>query len=130
MFSIWNCFVLIDASRDSSIPFLFKVLDANDNAPVFLKDYYTGSVSEDAKAGVVVTTVKAEDKDSAAVQGPIKYSLGPDADGMFVINPDTGVITTGQFQHLPFYLNFVFHHQYHHHEYSCQLMSTRRIIRS
>ena len=62
-----------------------------------MKDFYTGSIKEDAKAGAVVTTVKAEDKDSAAVQGPIKYSLGADADGMFVINADTGVITAGNY---------------------------------
>ena len=63
---------------------------------MFQRKFYTGSIKEGAKAGVVVTTVKAIDNDTPAVQKPIKYSLGKDAMGMFVIDPVTGVISTGK----------------------------------
>eukprot|EP00794_Sanderia_malayensis_P018890 gene18890-20792_t len=72
-----------------------KVLDANDNAPKFLKPVYTGSIDEGSKSGVLVTTVSAVDKDTIGVQEPIKYKLGKDAGDMFVIDSTTGVITTG-----------------------------------
>ena len=79
--------------------------DANDNAPVFLKDFYLGSIKEDVKAGVSVTKVEARDDDTAAVQGPIRYSLSKEVQGIFVIDPVTGVISTGKYPSLWFFLS-------------------------
>ncbi len=73
-----------------------QVLDANDNAPQCLKSVYLGSIFENAASGTSVTGVSAVDKDTAAVQNPIKYLLGKDAGNMFKIDSTTGVITTGK----------------------------------
>lgn len=71
------------------------ILDANDNAPRFLRDFYQGSVFEDAPRPPSVLQVSATDRDSgpngrllSAFQG------GDDGDGDFYIEPTSGVIRT------------------------------------
>uniref|UniRef100_A0A8C2BHA8 FAT atypical cadherin 3a n=1 Tax=Cyprinus carpio TaxID=7962 RepID=A0A8C2BHA8_CYPCA len=66
-----------------------NLTDVNDNAPVFSRDAYSVSISEDANIG---DTVTAEDVDSQA-NGDILYSIvSGDRENQFFIEPITGQI--------------------------------------
>ncbi|XP_023814917.1 protocadherin gamma-A10 isoform X20 [Oryzias latipes] len=70
------------------------VLDANDNAPVFLQPIYKAAIKENSPAGTVVTTVTATDSDEGS-NGKIAYSFSSvldNARGLFEINSDSGEI--------------------------------------
>ncbi|XP_063060199.1 protocadherin beta-6-like [Engraulis encrasicolus] len=72
-----------------------KVLDINDNAPVFSKKTYRASLSENAPVGHVVTTVSAVDADKG-INGEVLYSLlqlDPSKSGLFEIDEKTGQTT-------------------------------------
>uniref|UniRef100_A0A8C6HN96 Cadherin, EGF LAG seven-pass G-type receptor 1 n=1 Tax=Mus spicilegus TaxID=10103 RepID=A0A8C6HN96_MUSSI len=71
------------------------ILDANDNAPRFLRDFYQGSVFEDAPPSTSVLQVSATDRDSGP-NGRLLYTFqgGDDGDGDFYIEPTSGVIRT------------------------------------
>ncbi|XP_060044769.1 cadherin EGF LAG seven-pass G-type receptor 1 isoform X2 [Erinaceus europaeus] len=71
------------------------ILDANDNAPRFLRDLYQGSVLEDAPPSTSVLQVSASDRDSGP-NGRLLYTFqgGDDGDGDFYIEPTSGVIRT------------------------------------
>ncbi|KAL2094525.1 hypothetical protein ACEWY4_009244 [Coilia grayii] len=72
-----------------------KVLDVNDNAPVFSKTTYRASLSENSPVGHVVTTVSASDADKG-INGQVLYSLrqlGDSNTGLFAIDEKTGEIT-------------------------------------
>ena len=74
------------------------ILGKNDRSPVFSKQSYKGSLSEDAEVGHVVLTVSATDFDMA-VNGKVSYELldiennlrVPSAE--FAIDKDTGLIS-------------------------------------
>uniref|UniRef100_A0A8C2GUR9 FAT atypical cadherin 3a n=1 Tax=Cyprinus carpio TaxID=7962 RepID=A0A8C2GUR9_CYPCA len=67
-----------------------NLTDVNDNAPVFSRDAYSVSISEDANIGDTVVT--AEDVDSQA-NGDILYSIvSGDRENQFFIEPITGQI--------------------------------------
>ncbi|KAM9729569.1 protocadherin-16 [Menidia menidia] len=70
-----------------------KVLDVNDNSPVFSKSSYTAEVSEDAAEGIQVLEVSAKDADEG-FNGRILYFLSQEAHGAFSVDENTGVITT------------------------------------
>ncbi|XP_069051773.1 protocadherin Fat 4-like [Lepisosteus oculatus] len=73
-----------------------KVLDINDNAPVFDNALYETRLKEDTPNGTVVVTVKAIDLDEGQ-NGEIVYSFGTHTSeavrNLFHINPHTGEIT-------------------------------------
>ncbi|KAJ0061580.1 hypothetical protein NL108_005707, partial [Boleophthalmus pectinirostris] len=70
-----------------------RVLDVNDNSPVFERSSYTVEVSEDAAVGTPVLEVKATDKDEA-FNGKILYFLSKEAYGAFTVDENTGHIIT------------------------------------
>ncbi|XP_073335504.1 protocadherin-16 [Pagrus major] len=70
-----------------------KVLDVNDNSPVFSKSSYTVDVSEDAAEGSKVLEVSAVDADDD-LNGKVLYFLSREAHGAFTVDENTGVITT------------------------------------
>lgn len=84
---------------------VITVTDQNDNKPVFTQEVFEGSVPEGALPGTSVMQVTATDADdevntyNAAIVYKILSQEPPEPDKeMFVINPDTGVIsvlTTG-----------------------------------
>ncbi|XP_063779048.1 cadherin-20 [Pseudophryne corroboree] len=61
-----------------SVPVAIKILDVNDNAPVFTKFYET-FMCENAKAGQLIQTVSAIDQDDPPEGHHIYYSLAPEA---------------------------------------------------
>ncbi|XP_050416615.1 protocadherin-9 [Patella vulgata] len=77
----------------SSTSFVVMVTDENDNAPVFQKSTYYANVSEKAAKGTFVIKVSATDPD-LGVNSHFIYRLSWDADSLFEVDPDTGVITT------------------------------------
>ncbi|CAI9592537.1 unnamed protein product [Staurois parvus] len=60
-----------------SVPVMIKVLDVNDNAPVFTKFYET-FMCENAKAGQLIQTLSAIDQDDPQEGQHISYSLPPE----------------------------------------------------
>ncbi|KAJ0179731.1 hypothetical protein K1T71_004322 [Dendrolimus kikuchii] len=80
-----------------------NITDANNYAPVFENAPYTASVFEDAPIGTTVLVVSATDSD-VGINAQITYSLSSEIsneavthhDQEFVINPQTGAITTNK----------------------------------
>ncbi|TKS82972.1 Protocadherin-16 Protein dachsous -like protein 1 [Collichthys lucidus] len=70
-----------------------KVMDVNDNSPVFSKNSYSTEVSEDAAEGTKVLEVSAIDADDD-LNGKVLYFLSREAHGAFTVDENTGVITT------------------------------------
>ncbi|XP_056653588.1 cadherin EGF LAG seven-pass G-type receptor 1 isoform X2 [Monodelphis domestica] len=95
-------YTLAITARDNGIPqksdttsLEILIVDANDNAPRFLRDLYQGSVFEDAPPSTSVLQVSATDRDSGP-NGRLLYTFqgGDDGDGDFYIEPTSGVIRT------------------------------------
>ncbi|XP_076877652.1 cadherin EGF LAG seven-pass G-type receptor 1 isoform X2 [Brachyhypopomus gauderio] len=73
------------------------VLDANDNAPQFVRDIYRGTVVEDAPVYMSVLQVAASDRDSGS-NGRVSYTFqgGDDGEGDFFIEANSGIIRTAR----------------------------------
>ncbi|KAG8186276.1 hypothetical protein JTE90_004620 [Oedothorax gibbosus] len=70
-----------------------KLLDANDNVPVFSHEIYNVTIPEDAPAGTTLTRIQATDEDSGSF-GVVRYTAvnGPIA-GNLHLDPVTGDLT-------------------------------------
>ncbi|XP_035524777.1 protocadherin gamma-A2 [Morone saxatilis] len=71
-----------------------RVLDANDNVPVFSQRVYKASVPENSAIGTVIATLNATDSDEG-VYGDITYSFSHLSDkmgGVIEINPLSGEV--------------------------------------
>ncbi|XP_048838505.1 protocadherin gamma-A11-like isoform X34 [Brienomyrus brachyistius] len=80
--------------RSGAMKINVKVLDANDNAPVFIKKLYRATVLENAPNGTLVTTVSASDSDKG-VNGEVTYSfrhMSERESGVFEIDEKSGNI--------------------------------------
>ncbi|XP_033742376.1 protocadherin-9-like isoform X1 [Pecten maximus] len=77
----------------SSLHFLVRILDENDNEPVFNQDTYFAFVEENSKIGAMIKQVGATDIDVGR-NAVVYYYLTDDAQGRFAINSNSGVITT------------------------------------
>ncbi|XP_051548726.1 cadherin EGF LAG seven-pass G-type receptor 1-like isoform X2 [Myxocyprinus asiaticus] len=97
-------YTLAIIARDNGIPqksdttyVEIIVLDANDNAPQFLRDIYKGTVFEDAPVYTSVLQVSASDRDSGS-NGRLSYTFqgGDDGEGDFFIEPYSGIIRTAR----------------------------------
>ncbi|XP_012583212.1 PREDICTED: protocadherin gamma-A10-like [Condylura cristata] len=79
-----------------TVQVLVKVLDANDNAPVFDKALYAVKLPENAPNGTLVIKLNASDLDEG-LNGDIIYSfssdVSPDVKSRFYIDPISGRIT-------------------------------------
>ncbi|XP_031549953.1 protocadherin Fat 4-like isoform X4 [Actinia tenebrosa] len=72
---------------------IINVLDVNDNSPVMNQTLLSKTLSEWATNGTEVAVVSATDADSGEYSR-ITYVIQEGADDKFVIDPNTGVITT------------------------------------
>ncbi|XP_061523757.1 cadherin EGF LAG seven-pass G-type receptor 1 isoform X2 [Phycodurus eques] len=97
-------FTLAIIAKDNGIPqksdttyVEIIILDANDNAPQFLRDMYQGSVFEDAPVYTSVLQISASDRDSGS-NGRLSYTFqgGDDGDGDFFIEPYSGIVRTAR----------------------------------
>uniref|UniRef100_A0A8C5FDN9 Cadherin EGF LAG seven-pass G-type receptor 1a n=1 Tax=Gadus morhua TaxID=8049 RepID=A0A8C5FDN9_GADMO len=99
-----SSYTLAIVARDNGIPQKMDtayveiiVVDANDNAPLFPRDVYQGSVFEDAPVYTSVLQISAMDKDSGS-NGRLSYTFagGDDGDGDFFIEPYSGIIRSAR----------------------------------
>ncbi|XP_057676860.1 protocadherin Fat 3 isoform X2 [Corythoichthys intestinalis] len=68
-----------------------KLLDVNDNAPAFASSRYVASVYENAAPNTLLTRLRATDSDQG-INRTIVYSLMDSANGVFSIDPVSGVV--------------------------------------
>nr|XP_024659800.1 protocadherin Fat 3 [Maylandia zebra] len=68
-----------------------KVLDVNDNAPLFSSTHYLASVYENASPKALLTRLQASDPDEG-LNRTVLYSLVDSVNGFFSIDPVTGVV--------------------------------------
>uniref|UniRef100_A0AAY4CGQ0 Protocadherin Fat 4 n=1 Tax=Denticeps clupeoides TaxID=299321 RepID=A0AAY4CGQ0_9TELE len=83
-------------AKTSYVTVTVHVTDVNDNPPVFNPDEYHPVVQENVPSGTTVVKLNATDKDS----GPnalMAYVIQSSDSDLFVIDPNTGVITTQGF---------------------------------
>nr|CAH7769494.1 unnamed protein product [Callosobruchus chinensis] len=81
-----------DPPRMTQTKIFVKVLDENDNSPVFDPKQYSASISENASIGASVLQVSATDTDDES-NGRVRYSImSGDSNRDFSIIEDTGVI--------------------------------------
>ncbi|KAJ7326875.1 hypothetical protein JRQ81_016634 [Phrynocephalus forsythii] len=81
-----------DPPRSSVAQLQIKVLDDNDNSPVFALNQYQTTVREDLGEGSVVLELFATDADEGP-NGKVVYSLLGDTSRTFTINRVTGAVT-------------------------------------
>uniref|UniRef100_A0A673HI96 Protocadherin Fat 3-like n=1 Tax=Sinocyclocheilus rhinocerous TaxID=307959 RepID=A0A673HI96_9TELE len=94
--SLYNMTVQVtDGTNTATTQIYIKVLDSNDNSPIFSERTYEVLVSEDTPADTEVLRVRARDKDERAkLSYSIHGSVDPASMRMFRINPGTGVMYT------------------------------------
>ena len=68
--------------------------ELRNQSPFFEKPLYVASVLEECDPGVVVTTVKARDPENSPINYSMTSLLDSRTQGMFDIDPKTGIITT------------------------------------
>lgn len=78
--------------RSDTVTVLVKLLDANDNRPVFSSQKYDGYIAENTTPGASIITVRASDPDQGD-KGRVEYSISnADLLTSFEINPISGQI--------------------------------------
>ncbi|XP_022043979.2 protocadherin alpha-8-like [Acanthochromis polyacanthus] len=82
--------------KNGNMNILVRVLDINDNAPIFSKDDYIVTLNESAPVGTTVIQVNATDLDEGS-NGEVVYSfsktMNQNSFNLFDINPLTGEIS-------------------------------------
>ncbi|KAJ4946533.1 hypothetical protein JOQ06_024198, partial [Pogonophryne albipinna] len=82
--------------KSGNMNIVVKVMDVNDNTPIFSKDGYSVTLSENAPVGTTIVQVNATDLDEGQ-NGEVYYSFGNNVNNklfeLFNINPSTGEIT-------------------------------------
>ena len=76
--------------QSTSLVVVIKVLDENDNDPVFTKSRYEQNITENLSGEVFVKEVEATDTDIGA-NGRVTYAILSGAEGYFRIDNDTGI---------------------------------------
>lgn len=78
--------------RSQSLDVLVRILDENDNSPLFDPKVYSASVSENATIGLSILQVSATDLDEG-LNGRVRYTIvGGDSNFDFHIGEDSGII--------------------------------------
>nr|XP_056710904.1 desmoglein-2-like [Euleptes europaea] len=93
----WN-----GAYMEKPLDLRIKVLDINDNSPVFSEEVFVGSVEELSDVGTIVMKIDATDADEPnTLNSKIAFrivSQEPSEPPAFVINKATGVVQTATYQ--------------------------------
>ncbi|VDI52281.1 protocadherin delta 1 [Mytilus galloprovincialis] len=79
----------------ASKSFMLRVLDENDNAPIFKEATYSATIDESNPVGKYCLKVSATDADMWP-NDKLRYTLIEDSKNAFSINPSSGVITANQ----------------------------------
>ncbi|GAB0089240.1 Cadherin-related tumor suppressor [Sergentomyia squamirostris] len=81
-----------DPPKSTQVNIAVKILDENDNSPVFDPKQYSASIAENASIGAMVLQVSATDIDDGA-NGRVRFSIsGGDDNRDFSISEDSGVV--------------------------------------
>lgn len=83
-------------SKTSYVSVTIRVTDVNDNPPVFEPDEYFPVVQENVPSGTTVVKMNATDGDLGA-NAVMAYVIQSSDSDLFVIDPNTGIITTQGF---------------------------------
>uniref|UniRef100_A0A2K6W6B9 Uncharacterized protein n=1 Tax=Onchocerca volvulus TaxID=6282 RepID=A0A2K6W6B9_ONCVO len=85
-----------DPSVSASCSVIVEILDVQDNAPIFERNFYYAEIREDAPIGTTLASIFARDLD-IGLNGEIVYSIAeePGAE-LLQIHSSTGVIQTAQ----------------------------------
>uniref|UniRef100_A0A8C5TI15 FAT atypical cadherin 4 n=1 Tax=Malurus cyaneus samueli TaxID=2593467 RepID=A0A8C5TI15_9PASS len=83
-------------SRTGYCSVTVNVIDVNDNSPAFSPEEYFPTVLENAPSGTTVICLNATDADSGS-NAVIAYAIQSSDSDLFVIDPNTGTITTQGF---------------------------------
>ncbi|CAL9706524.1 unnamed protein product [Knipowitschia caucasica] len=83
-------------AKTSFVTVTVHVTDVNDNPPVFSPDEYFPIVQENVPSGTTVVKLNATDRDSGA-NAVMAYVIQSSDSDLFVIDPNTGTITTQGF---------------------------------
>ncbi|XP_066575944.1 protocadherin Fat 4 [Amia ocellicauda] len=83
-------------AKTGYVTITIHVTDVNDNAPVFDADEYFPVVQENVPSGTTVVRMNATDKDSGP-NSVMAYVIQSSDSDLFVIDPNTGIITTQGF---------------------------------
>nr|XP_020498275.2 protocadherin gamma-A11-like [Labrus bergylta] len=82
--------------KSGEMTILVKILDVNDNTPIFSRDVYSVTLSENAQIGTTIIRVNATDLDEGQ-NGEVFYTFGNSVSNnlfkLFEINSSTGEIT-------------------------------------
>ncbi|KAG6448204.1 hypothetical protein O3G_MSEX005352 [Manduca sexta] len=84
--------------RSTSVPIHVKVIDINDNPPVFTQKVYKSTIAENLQLNppAAILQVLAEDKDEG-VNGKIEYSILEQSEpGTFTVEPSSGIISAAR----------------------------------
>lgn len=79
-------------SSVSGLTLRIKVMDANDNSPIFLQPFYLNDVVENTPDGTIVMSVLAVDADEGE-NGKVTYSMGNDPSNHLRIDAEKGLIS-------------------------------------
>ena len=77
------------ASRSSTLAVTVRVIDVNDNRPMFSKAFYDFNVPDNAVIGDVVAAVTATDRDSG-LNGQLEYTVTSGSTPLFKLDNATG----------------------------------------
>ncbi|XP_070819296.1 protocadherin beta-16-like [Chaetodon trifascialis] len=86
-----------EPQMSGTVKIYVTVLDANDNAPVFMQSVYKAAIAENSQKGTTLTTVSASDADKGT-HGEVSYSVSTTMDSVsdiFTINENGEVILIG-----------------------------------
>uniref|UniRef100_A0A4W6FZ14 FAT atypical cadherin 3 n=1 Tax=Lates calcarifer TaxID=8187 RepID=A0A4W6FZ14_LATCA len=94
--SVYNMTVQVtDGTNFATAQVFIRILDSNDNPPVFSQPAYDVSVSEDVPVDMELLRVRASDMDERArLSFSIYGSVDPASMRLFRVNPGTGVVYT------------------------------------
>lgn len=80
--------------RSPTVPVHIKILDINDNDPIFTQKKYEGRIAENAALNppAAILQVTATDGDEG-IAGDVKYFvISGNKEKLFNLNPDTGIL--------------------------------------
>ncbi|KAJ2947229.1 hypothetical protein O0L34_g16939 [Tuta absoluta] len=84
----------VAVGKSNSVAIHIKVLDINDNAPVFTQNVYKSTIAENLQLNppATILQVQAEDKDEG-VNGKVEYQIVEQSEpGVFTVDPHSGII--------------------------------------
>ncbi|XP_013915257.1 PREDICTED: protocadherin-23-like [Thamnophis sirtalis] len=90
-----ECFDLGTPARSSAMELQIRVLDENDNSPLFTRNHYQAIISEDIEENSSILELFALDADEGP-NGKVVYTLMDEPLGLFTINRTSGVVLTNK----------------------------------